>query len=463
MAIEFQCPSCSATVRVPDNAAGKKGSCPACKIKLIVPTLEDEAPPPAPVTPPPRSKAPSKPKPAPEKIISIEEPRAASKSKKPVEEFDLGLTPVAESKPAPKGKHAEPDFSSVLKIDVGGAPTPAPAPKAAPKPVREEPVAEVVPTAEVDEDIPEFMQQFVADNDDTHAFVSTVPRRPAKSGSGLGLIFGLLCGIGLIAGVLYLAMTRDKKFSGERLAYAVERGATLQATTIEKDEIDLEQDAIDNVLKTLAKNPVKITMESMKLELGSSRAGMEVSLREGDTTQFFRFPLDKEMRAYRDKHIESLDAERKKEFKAALKKFFEKCDVAIRNREGALPLDANDPRQVGLNACMRGFGYNVSALVPVDRGVVPYPCVFEDEANIYFLLPQDTKEFKLVGKKPDGSASEFPGDYHVKVRSPKGEGSESEKPAKASKEAEPEKMEDSSEGEMVKDKSDSTEGEMKKE
>ena len=31
MAIEFDCPACDATIRVKDNAAGKKGRCPKCK------------------------------------------------------------------------------------------------------------------------------------------------------------------------------------------------------------------------------------------------------------------------------------------------------------------------------------------------------------------------------------------------------------------------------------------------
>lgn len=40
MAIQFQCPHCSAQIRVPDQAAGKAGSCPQCKKKLLVPQIE---------------------------------------------------------------------------------------------------------------------------------------------------------------------------------------------------------------------------------------------------------------------------------------------------------------------------------------------------------------------------------------------------------------------------------------
>lgn len=461
MAIEFQCPSCTATVRVPDSAAGKKGSCPACKAKLIVPNLEDDAP------APPKSKPTTKSKPAPDKIAPIEEPRPAKSRKPVVEEFDLGLGGPTDAKPASKDKHSEPDFSSLLKIDVGGTSKSAPAPKPAAQPIhiQESPFVESVPLAELDEDIPEFMQQFVPDNDaSSSGLVGSVTRRPPqRSGSKAGLIFGLLCGIGLIGSVIYFAMTHDNKLSGERLAYAIERGASLQTITVDNDEIGLSSEVIDNVLKTLKKNPVRIKMESMEFEFGTSRAGMEISLKEGSLTQFFRFPLDKEMKAYRDKHLEALDTDRKKEFSAAIKKFFEKCDVAIRNREGALPLDEKDPRQIGLNSCVRGFGYNIAALIPFERGVMPYPCVYEDEANLYFLLPRNTKQFQVVGKKPDGSASEFPGKYQVKVRQPKTDASEDAEPAKKSKDSEPKEMEAGAVGEMANDKPMKSDGEMKKE
>lgn len=37
MAIQFNCPYCTASIRVPDTAAGKQGTCPKCATKLIVP------------------------------------------------------------------------------------------------------------------------------------------------------------------------------------------------------------------------------------------------------------------------------------------------------------------------------------------------------------------------------------------------------------------------------------------
>lgn len=39
MAIEFNCPYCTSTIRVKDDAAGKRGRCPRCEEQLIVPSV----------------------------------------------------------------------------------------------------------------------------------------------------------------------------------------------------------------------------------------------------------------------------------------------------------------------------------------------------------------------------------------------------------------------------------------
>lgn len=48
MAIQFLCPHCSATITVPNSSHGKRGTCPACKEKLIVPRPPGEPPAPQP-------------------------------------------------------------------------------------------------------------------------------------------------------------------------------------------------------------------------------------------------------------------------------------------------------------------------------------------------------------------------------------------------------------------------------
>lgn len=60
MAIQFHCPYCTASIRVPDTAAGKQGTCPKCETKLIVPKVG-----PAAEVPPATSNKPPAPKPKP--------------------------------------------------------------------------------------------------------------------------------------------------------------------------------------------------------------------------------------------------------------------------------------------------------------------------------------------------------------------------------------------------------------
>lgn len=51
MAIEFNCPYCEATIRVPDAYAGKQGRCPKCDTKLLIPSVPLPGPSSAPQLP----------------------------------------------------------------------------------------------------------------------------------------------------------------------------------------------------------------------------------------------------------------------------------------------------------------------------------------------------------------------------------------------------------------------------
>ncbi|MEZ6129048.1 MAG: hypothetical protein R3C59_10215 [Planctomycetaceae bacterium] len=59
MAIEFNCPYCTAAIRVPDQFSGKRGTCPKCDTRLIVPDVAPKsAAVPSPTAPPPESALP---------------------------------------------------------------------------------------------------------------------------------------------------------------------------------------------------------------------------------------------------------------------------------------------------------------------------------------------------------------------------------------------------------------------
>lgn len=58
MAIEFNCPYCTATIRVPDQFSGKRGSCPKCATRLLVPDVAPPAKTNAPAAPIPQQSEP---------------------------------------------------------------------------------------------------------------------------------------------------------------------------------------------------------------------------------------------------------------------------------------------------------------------------------------------------------------------------------------------------------------------
>lgn len=64
MTIQFDCPYCTSTLKVPDATAGKQGDCPRCGTKLVIPNplaAQDQAANPAGNTPPPAQQVPVEP------------------------------------------------------------------------------------------------------------------------------------------------------------------------------------------------------------------------------------------------------------------------------------------------------------------------------------------------------------------------------------------------------------------
>ena len=61
MTIQFDCPYCTSTLKVPDSSAGKQGDCPRCGTKLVIPNpvaVEGPSPTPAETTPSPSPEPP---------------------------------------------------------------------------------------------------------------------------------------------------------------------------------------------------------------------------------------------------------------------------------------------------------------------------------------------------------------------------------------------------------------------
>ncbi len=514
MAIEFDCPLCGSVIRVPDNASGKKGSCPACHAKLLVPTIEalqaGTAVEPAGAIPEslaPQKNAlpknasvekPQRPKPKRADVPAVKapvsaKPKPARKSREVEPEIDPALAPLLNMAPL-GGDYDDHDggpnlavfnpLADELDAAAGFAPVPKPKKRAAvpaPRKVVErervnqreiEPIAdfELKPEPElVIEPRPErvvepepvvFPMPTQFDGGEGPSLDFTVPsastgrasaasqkfqRKAANQGrSKMGMWFGLVCGVVLLGGLTFWAMQNDTTLGGERPAFLVEKGVELEPRSPDRSLIDADDDVLKLVLKNFKKNPARMPSEYVEVEFRNESDEFAVAVRPGSLAALFRFPIDRELAKYYEQNRRSLDAKRMAKLKPALKSFFQKWDIAIRNREPKEADDRSFRNRVGLSSCVRGLGYNLAARVGEDT----YPCVYEDDQNLYFALPRKTIEFDVVGRLAleDGQKSMFSGTYHCKVG-----GRPTAVKSKAAKDAEPAMTEssESSEGEAM--------------
>jgi hypothetical protein len=370
MAIEFLCPECSASIRVPDAASGKKGTCPGCGIKLLVPVVEIPPEAAAPAT------APIQPQGNP--LGAAQPPAASSHPQFPPPQLPPQpslVSPQSVPQPVFPTAPAGPQFESSVTGPSLGQPDVAAA---------------------------AFPQQPVT------PIASAVRRRSRRKSSALW--FPILCGIGLVAGVGWLWMPRAN-ISGDRSAEVVALPDGLPPKQVAASLADVKTSVRKRVLGRFAEDSEWLRSSHAEVEFSAGNDGLVLRVVEGRQTQFVRFRIDQGLREWYDANGQQLDDDHKRELSKALTEFLEAWDVAIRNETGVEQV-MRFRDSVGLSGCVYGLGYNVSARV---NGKL-HPCVYEDEHSLYFLLPREAKEFQVVGFHSNGDPSDFPGEYRVTVK-----------------------------------------------
>lgn len=449
MAIEFICPQCASVIRVPDEASGKKGSCPTCRTKLIVPTIEipaESSPPsqflfvPPPTEPIPQFPAAPIPPPQVAFLPSAPQPPEQHPASMPFDPFALPSTsPSARTRPAtpipntPPANGGPAQSTANQPATNGSAIPPAPAwmkpqstpptisdvlfpsPIVAPANADESPTFaflnagnSLVPPAPGLADEPGLSQPGVGTRPVSMA--ARVRRRTKTKKSGM--VFGLICGLALAAGMGYLYWKQGPSLEGNRKGIMLAGGKMLPKI-LSKSMIDVSSEVMETVLNDFADDPRRLRGQLVTTEFRGTLEGLEVTISTGSESRFVQFTIDSDLRKYYDAHQEELNQARKSVLAARSKEFFEKWDVAIRNSEGLE--NFNDYRDdVGLNTCLGGLGFHVSARV--GKGL--YPCVYEDDGSLYFAVPPSTKQFKVVGQFTHTLANSlFPGQYDVTVTS----------------------------------------------
>jgi hypothetical protein len=360
MAIEFNCPSCGAAIRVPDAAAGAKGSCPTCQTKLLVPQI---------VLPPDQGISPS-----PTPIPPAPQPGAGA----PLP-FDPALPNPVAGLPRETGVNVP--FIDVTTPPVLFPGSPFSTPAAAGQPV--------VPV---------------------NTSVASRVRRRAK-GKKSGLWFPILCGLALVGGMAWLYIGQLPNLNGERAAVFI-KGEALPPKIVDKSLIDVSTEVRTSVLNHFTENRERLKSQLVETQFAGNEAGLEIQILTGSETRFVRFPIDDDLRTWYTDNYDQLESSRSKSVRQALKDFFNDWDVAVRNQQGVEDF-AVYRDSVGLASSVDGLGFNVCARI--DQSL--YPCVYEDEGALYFLLPPSTQKFKLVGARVDGKTSYFPGEYDVTIKS----------------------------------------------
>ena len=360
MAIEFNCPYCTSTIRVPDNASGKKGTCPRCDIPIMVPVIEQQ--PAAPAESPANPPVVETPPPA-----AIETPPPPTVSPPPTEQ-PLGFGEVA--------PNTEPVFP--------GPPTTAAG------------------------DLSSFDPTTVVPSEPTPSYAKALKRRRKKK--GIGVVIPIVFGVALMGVVIFIWLQSQPSLNGELTAETLLDYQLVTGGVGKSDVEDLPKEVIDYVLEDLEQNPARLTSGLMETEFRGTPTGIEVRVYEGKQTAFFRVAphKNKDFADWVTKNSQALGKPRTKQFASAVNRFFAEYDET----QGDLPDLVGYRDSLGLTATVSRVGFNMVAIV----GGKSYRCVFEDDKQrLYFLLPRKTRQFELEGRKLDNGETVFPGHYNVKV------------------------------------------------
>lgn len=386
MAIQFNCPYCTATIQVGDDAAGKLGRCPKCETRLRVPAPRSPGAPDARNSPP-----------APPRVtdgVVVEES-------------------VIIQVPAEARAPARPDVASGLPIaDAARGPVFQPGLRL------EEPV---FPAA-------------VADEEAAAAETSLARRLQQRRSGGLARLAAPVVCIAVVVGAAgaYWWSQRETmtgELAGERMP-----PDKAIVGTIRRDDVDAPPPLVASLLRGLQEEPLGTRTDLMFVQFTSSADGIVVTLAPGVEAELVRVNVRSKpaVSAFRTRAAEKLDAPRKAELAEATRHFARDWENAASSgmKLGNLMTYRSS---MGLNSLLGGLGYHSTALV----GNTVYPCVHEDgEGWLCFLVPRGTRQFVVTERKSEQRPSVFPQEYRFTVNVPAaaaGKSSTAAKPKESAK------------------------------
>ena len=392
MAIEFDCPACDATIRVKDDAAGKKGRCPRCKVLLLVPDPgpEDE------LDPDPAADAPAD-------DVSIAEPDETASPTDGVSVLETsgsmstdtlpvgpeaGWTPPADTMPLGAGVEAD-------DSDVSGIPDQSDMPAEAPPEEADFPF------------IPDVAPGGAGSSLRTTHRARRDPTRPFTT--ALVAIVGLLS---VMAVGWFLYRSTQPSLAG---ALTAERARSImqEPASFAPPTRGVPQEDVDAVLKVLNNDGLPIRSEYVDVLLRADDRQVQVFVDPGPRSDAVRLSLGEHpgVQAALAKNRQRIADLKQQELNRATADLFR--DYATFLEQGSAVRRLPEYRnQVALNAAVGTIGYAIEAIV----SGYPFPCVHEDDAgNCYFLLPKGTTAFRVRGRELTDGSTPLAVDFEVTV------------------------------------------------
>ena len=375
MAIEFNCPYCTAAIRVPDEYSGKQGSCPKCGTKLIVPDVVPkapvtESPQTPPVAPAAYGQPPANPQPAPQ--FAQQPPPVQQPYSQPV---SPGGIPNAASQPQ---QHYSPET----------------APTGFQQPVPHAPGTPVSPAA-----TPSVSKSMRKKN-----------RRKRKQGNW-SFVVAILCFI-IFFGVVAVIVTMKKPELKGTLQASIAHKNALPPSRIHFATLNLTGEEATNAANAFKEAKESFLSPQMTCSLEASDTELSIVIRPSGEGVWYTVSPSSDanlMNWIRSNRDSILSAKRERMISTGT----EMCrDKILKNSGETLAFNPARYRDdFALNSCVDAFGYSIVAIANKKMS----PCCYEDPNGLlYFCLPEGTTSFQIRGRDFEGSRW-FPGTYQVTV------------------------------------------------
>lgn len=398
MAIEFECPSCSTTIRVPDSYSGKRGRCPGCDKALQIPRI------PIPGAP-------------------LQQPSAAA----------ADPSPAAATAPAPFSSPQAP------AVPVAG---PSPAPTSGP--------ADAVPAAAGTLSIQtDGIPPLSGLQASTTGSVSRSSSRRRRRRPSRALVIGMpVAGFLILLAIIFISLTENLSGIEGTLTGRLLVQKSLSETLIPWADTGLSENDRDTLKKVLVDRPEVLASEAMACRLSSDDDGIRVKLTVTAGYQWCAVDAvsggGSSLGLWLRQQRQTLTALRRKELLAALQNYCR--DKLTQNSGEQITINAVQVRDdVAMNAAVNVLGY---AVLGTAGNKSRRPAREDSDGTLYFCVPRGSTSMTINGRTSPATGLLFPGSYTVELSA----ATEASGPAEEAADADEVEMQDGaadSDGEMT--------------